>query len=139
MRELKKVPISQAGFEYGAIFYSAFQYWAEEGNCPSEVYYGYDENQLVGFFSGFPLGKQLWYLQRCGFTKEQQHKLKNLERARWAINEIHKEWLYILTLVRNDDQLAIKFAIALSFKIIGVRMDVGSQLWVEMIREREVE
>ena len=52
-----------------------------------------------------------------------------------ALAEIHKEYRYILTLIRNDNSPALRLSLAAGFQIIGVRQATNKQLFVELLQE----
>jgi hypothetical protein len=132
--EKKSLPEVQSG--YRSIFESTFGQYTYEGNYPSEIYLGYDDGKLVGFIAGRTQAPHIWYMQRAGFFKDEQGSIRNYERTAFAINIIHNEYPYIMTIIKNDDIKALKMAMKLGFTIIGVRQDTVKSLWIEMIRGR---
>ncbi len=123
--------------EYANVFTSVFKEWVDQGNCPTQVYYGYDDDKFIGFISGFPLSQTLWYLQRTGYVEDEQSKVKNLQRTKEVFVCLHRDWPFILTLVRNDDITMLKMSLSVGFKIIGTRIDTQKTLWVEMMSSKE--
>ena len=108
-------------------------------NYPSEVYVGYEQDRIVGFASGYPMDPYTWYLQRAGVVPEERSKTKIVN---WYINllkEIDKVWPAVLTLVGNGNIRTLKLDMAMGFRIIGTRMDSGHNLWVELLRLREIQ
>jgi hypothetical protein len=136
-RRLEKRIFSEIAIEYPEIFNSVFGEWTYEGNCPGEIYIGYENEKYTGFLSGFPISLNTWYLQRAGFVKNQQAKFTNIHRTLFCLDEIHKNFMAILTLIRNDDIKALKITLSVGFKIIGTRIDTEKHLWVEMIHLRQ--
>ncbi len=123
--------------EYANVFTSVFKEWVDQGNCPAQVYYGYEDYKFIGFISGFPLSQTLWYLQRTGYVEDEQSKPKNLQRTREVFGCLHRDWPFILTLIRNDDIAMLKMSLSVGFKIIGTRIDTQKTLWVEMMSSKE--
>ncbi len=137
MITLQKKLLSEIANEYPYIFKAVFDEWTLEGNCPSEVYLGYEENNLIGFVSGYPVALNTWYIQRAGFVYKLIGDIRNVKRAAFVLDKMHKDWSYLLTLVRNDDHRVLRIAITLGFVIVGTRMDVQKRLWVEMRHSKE--
>jgi hypothetical protein len=136
-RKVIKYDIKDIQDAYVNIYKSVFEQYDYDGNCPSIVYVGFEDEEIFGFISGYIQSPVTFYLQRAGFTKSEQRKFTNRNRFRFALYEIHKEWPYIMTLVKNTDNSALKLSLNMDFKIIGSRMDTGGNLWVEMIHSRE--
>ena len=132
-----RTTIDQIEGDFVNLYTSVFGGWTLDGNCPYHVYLLKEDNDPIGFASGFSIGLQTWYLQRAGFTKDQQNRFTNLYRANFAINHILTEWPYIMTFVHNEDGSALHMVMALGFKIIGVRMDTAKKLWVELLKEKD--
>ncbi len=124
--------------DYPEIYESVFKNFTAEGNCPSEVYLGYEGDQLVGFVSGYVQSNNTWYLQRGGFKRENQRKSYNLLLFKKSLAIIHEKWVYIMALIQNNDTAVLKMALMGGFIIIGTRMDTSGKLWVELIHSREV-
>ena len=137
MLVLQRKLLSEIANEYPYIFNSVFGEWTYEGNCPSEVYLGYEDNQLIGFISGYTVALNTWYIQRAGFISDLIGDLRNIKRAAFVIDKLHNVWPHLLTLIRNDDYRILRMAITLGFVIIGTRLDVQKRLWVEMRHSKE--
>jgi len=135
-RKIVKYTIDEIKEAYVDIYKSVFDDYDYEGNCPSIVYVCFENDEFVGFLSGYIQSQNTWYLQRGGFTKSEQGRFLNLARYRAGIDEIHKEWLGIMTLIKNTDISALKLSLGLNFRIIGTRMDTGNNLWVELLHIR---
>ncbi len=118
---------------YRQLFIDVFEEWTEEGNVPSEVYFVYDDDKIVGFLSGYPMSKDMWYLQRTGYIKDEQYKAKNLQRTKEVMYQLNSHWPFIFSVIRNDDVTTLKIALSVGFKIIGTRVDTQHKLWVEMM------
>lgn len=118
---------------YKMVYETVFGKWDAEGNCPSGVYYGYDKDTLIGLVAGYPMSSTLWYIQRIGYTHDEQHKTKNLRRTQEVMEQLHRDWPFLLTLIRNDDIPMLKTSLAVGFRIIGTRIDTQKDLWVEMM------
>ena len=138
MRLLKRYSIKDVSGNYFEAFQSVFGEWTLQGNCPSEVYFGYEDDQLVGFLSGYPLSLNTWYIQRAGFIKNERNKFSNLNRIIFALNEIHKDWPCLIILVDNNDIKALVVALKMGFKIIGTNIDSAKTLWVNMMHMKEI-
>lgn len=134
-RKLEKYAISEISSIYQELYSEVFGSYGFQGNYPSEVYIGYIGGKHIGFFSGYVHSPSTWYLQRAGFIKNQQGKTENLQLATLGFELLHKKWKYILTLISNEDTRALKFALIVGFKIIGVRIDTAKNIWVEFIKE----
>jgi len=132
-----RTTIDQIEGDFVNLYSSVFGDWTLDGNCPYHVYLLKEAEQPIGFASGFSIGLQTWYLQRAGFTRDQQKRVTNLYRASFAINRILQDWPYIMTFVHNEDASALHMVMALGFKIIGVRMDTVKKLWVELLKEKD--
>jgi hypothetical protein len=132
-----RTTIDQIQGDFISLYTSVFGDYSNDGNCPYHVYLLKEDAKSIGFASGFSIGLQTWYLQRAGFTQDQQKRVTNLYRANFAINHILKEWPYIMTFVHNEDASALHMILALGFKIIGVRMDTAKKLWVELLKEKD--
>ena len=128
--------ITEIQDDYPPIFISVFKEWNTDGNCPSMVYYGYDNGIFIGFVAGYPMSSTLWYIQRTGYVTDEQHKTKNVNRTREVMAALHGDWPYLLTLVGNDDIPMLKMALTVGFKVIGTRMDTKAKLWVELLKEK---
>jgi len=128
--------IPEIGEDYPPIFVSVFKEWKDEGNCPSMIYYGYEDEKFIGFVAGYPMSSNLWYIQRTGYITDEQHKTKNISRTREVMEVLHGDWPYLLTLVCNDDIPMLKMSLTVGFKVIGTRMDTNKDLWVEMLKEK---
>lgn len=137
MLVLQRKLLSEIANEYPYIFNSVFGEWTYEGNCPSEVYLGYEDNQLIGFISGYTVALNTWYIQRAGFISDLIGDIRNIKRAAFVIDKLHNVWPHLLTLIRNDDYRILRMAITLGFVIIGTRLDVQKRLWVEMRHSKE--
>lgn len=133
---VNRTTIDQLGKDFIPIYESVFDVWTMDGNCPYHVYLIYDGDKLIAFTSGFAIGLNTWYLQRAGFIKDEQGKVANFFRAAFCMDEILKDWPYIMTFASNENQKALKMLIALGFKIIGTRMDTLRNLWVEFLKEK---
>jgi hypothetical protein len=118
---------------YTNIYTQVFNHLDIYGNAPTYVYYAWEEDKLVGMVAGYSMATDLFYIQRAGYITDEQHRTKNLARTREVIRNIHLDWPFILTLVRNDDANMLRMCIALGFKIIGTRIDTEKNLWVEMM------
>ena len=129
--------IDQVEGEFINLYSNVFGDWTLDGNCPCHVYLLNEDDKVIGFASGFSIGLQTWYLQRAGFTKDQQRRVTNLHRADFTIERILTDWPYIMTFVHNEDYSALRMVMALGFKIIGVRMDTARKLWVEFLKEKD--
>lgn len=134
---IKPCIISEFRDEFVALYESVFNQWTIDGNCPYSIYLLYDDERLIGFASGFIIGVNTWYLQRAGFIKSEQRKVSNLYRASFTINEILKEWPYIMSFISNEDTSTLRMVMALGFKIIGTRIDTLKSLWVEFLISKE--
>lgn len=131
-----RTTIDQIQDDFVNLYSSVFGDYSLDGNCPYHVYVLKEDGKPIGFASGFSIGLQTWYLQRAGFTKDQQRRVSNLHKSSFAINHIFKEWPYIMTFVHNEDASALHMVMALGFKIIGVRMDTAKKLWLECLKEK---
>jgi len=130
---LERYSLSQVQKEYPEIYKTVFGEWTLNGNVPSLIYIGYEDDKYGGFLAGYIHNYDTFYLQRTGFIIEEQGKVTNKLRAKTAINILHQEWNYILSLIRNDDIKPLKMALSIGFKIIGVRIDTQHNTWVELI------
>jgi len=137
MRFLKRYSIKDVRGNYFEAFQSVFGEWTLQGNCPSEVYFGYEDDKLVGFLSGYPLSLNTWYIQRAGFIKNERNKFSNLSRIVFALNEIHKDWECLIVLINSNDIKPLRIALELGFKIVGTNIDSANTLWVNMMRLRK--
>jgi hypothetical protein len=133
MIRLERHDIKEIWNDYPPIFESVFKEWTDDGNCPSVVYYGYEDGNFVGFVAGYPLSSACWYMQRTGYTVQEQNKLINLRRTREVVSELHKDWRYIFTMVSNTDNTVLKMLLSVDFRIMGTRMDTERNLWVELM------
>jgi hypothetical protein len=125
--------------EYVEIYKGVFGKWDETGNCPAEVYIGYDSvsrETFLGFLAGYPTGPGSWYLQRGGFLRGEQGKFRNLSVYREALKELHKYWPCVRTHVFNDDLPALKIDLNAGFKIIGTR-SLNGLIEIELIHYLE--
>ena len=105
-------------------------------NLPTQVYMAGEDGKYIGLLSGFPLDPATWYLQVAGFLPNERGKKYTLRRTNQALDLINLEWQGILTLISNDNNQALRFALAVGFKIIGIRIDSGKNTWVELLRLR---
>ncbi len=137
MIKLAKYRIDQIQDLYQQLYTDIFGLWTLDGNCPADVYIGYDEERVVGFVAGYPLSYNTWYLQRAGFLQKEQHKHRNLGRYRESIEIIHAEWPGILTMVDNHDLPALRMDLAAGFIVVGTRQDSAGKLWVELLKMKE--
>jgi len=138
MIELRKHSIHDIKDVYKDIYVSVFGTWAEIGNCPADVYVGFEDEKYSGFLSGYPVGPSSWYLQSGGFIDESKKRVRNLKSFIRCLVILHEEWNYITTKVRNDDLPALKIDLAAGFKIIGTEIDTDKNLWVQMIHTKGV-
>lgn len=130
---LKKQSLLELGFDvYVEMYKGVFGKWDNEGNCPADVYSGYDNDEYVGFIAGYATAPGCWYLQRAGFIQDKQKQGCNLKKYKDALSILHKEWVYIRTHVNNADLPALKMDLNAGFKIIGVR-HISGQTEVEML------
>lgn len=138
MRFLKRYSIKDVSGDYAEAFQSVFGKWTFQGNCPSEVYFGYEDDQIVGFLSGYPLSLNTWYIQRAGFVKNERNKFSNLTRILFALDEIHKDWMSLIVLVESNDIKSLRIALEMGFKIVGTNIDSAKTLWINMMRIKEI-
>jgi len=137
MITLFKYGINEICDEFPDICKSVFGEFTYEGNCPSEVYLGYEEECFLGFISGYIVSPNTWYLQRAGFKIGKQGNVGNLRKYLEALSKIHEEYGFILTRVINTDIKPLKMDIMAGFIIIGIRQDTSGKLWVELIHKKE--
>jgi len=138
MIELKKHSIQSIKDAYREIYISVFGTWVEVGNCPADVYVGFEEEKYSGFLAGYPIGPGSWYLQSGGFINESKKRIRNLRTFIQCLEILHEEWNYISTKVRNDDFPTLRISLAAGFKIIGTEIDTDGNLWVQLIHLKEV-
>lgn len=139
MKRIEQRNIQDIINEYPSVYSSVFGEWTSESNCPTTVYLGYEDDNLVGFLAGYALSPTDWYLQRAGFGRQFRGRYQNLANAKFALNEIHNSWPCIMTLIRNDDWGVLRMCLELRFVIIGTRLDSSKQLWVEMMHLKKEE
>ncbi len=137
MIELKEHSIDKIYDIYPDIFKSVFGEWTVEGNCPAQVYFAYEDDNFVGFVSGYPTSSITWFMQRMGFIRALQKRHINFKDCTEAINILHNKWRFITTAIKNDDFPVLKMSMAVGFKINGVKQDTVGNLWVHLIHSKE--
>ncbi len=123
--------------EYKGIFEEVFGLWTFEDNCPSTVYYAYEDEVFIGFMAGYIQSPVSFFLQRTGFVVTGQKNVRNLNRMRKGIEWLHRDWIIITTTISADDITMLKMALMVGFKIRGSRIGLDNSFWVEMIHKRE--
>ncbi len=123
--------------EYQEAFKKVFGLWTFEDNCPSIVYYAYEDEVLIGLMAGYIQSPVSFFLQRTGFVITEHKNVRNLSRMRMGIEWLHREWAIITTTISADDITMIKMALMVGFKIRGSRIGLDNSFWVEMIHKRE--
>ena len=133
---LKKYGINEITNVYPKIYELVFGEFTVNGNCPSEVYLGFENDKVVGFAAGYIQSPNTWYLQRAGFTMDEQRRAINLKRYLAALEVIHETWQFITTLVKNTDFRALKMDLATGWVINGCRIDSAKDFWVELTHQK---
>jgi len=123
--------------EYKEVFEKVFGCWTLEDNCPSTVYYAYEDEALIGLMSGYVQSPVSFYLQRTGFLIILQKSVRNLNRMRQGMAQLHREWPVVTSTIASDDVTMLKMALMVGFKIRGSRIGPDNSFWVEMISKRE--
>ena len=130
---IEKVPIQKIISDYAEVYYRLF---TDVFQSPAFVYVGYEDNELVGFMSGYNHNLSTVYLQYAG-AAVQFRGYRTLKFFKEAIEFIHKEYHYIMIRIKNDNVAALKIALSGDFKIIGIRMATDKSLYVEFLKERQ--
>ena len=134
---IKKVPTQEIVSDYAEFYYEIFDE-TDVFQSPAFVYIGYENDELVGFMSGYNHNLSTVYLQYAGAAK-QFRGYKALKFFKEAIEFIHKEYHYIMIWIKNDNIAALKIALSGDFKIIGIRMATDKNLYIELLKERQNE
>lgn len=101
---------------------------------PSILYAIFDEDNMIGFASGYLHNEKVFYMQYAGMIK-QFRGYKTLIAFRETLKEINKEYPIITCMIKNNNIPAIKLAINQGFIINGIKQDKQKNLYIEMLRE----
>lgn len=135
MIEIHKMHIEDIKDIYPAIYKQVFDE-TDDFQCPSVVYLWFKNGEFKGFLSGYVHNLVTFYLQYTGIVREKRG-YGTLEMFRAGIKEIDKEFPSIMTVIKNDNIVAIKMALQVHFIPHGIRQDTKGQLYLELIRKRE--
>lgn len=132
---IKKVPIQQIALDYLDLYTEIFEE-LDPAQMPAFVYLGFENDEYVGFISGYNHNLSTVYLQYAGFIKKfRGHKAPKLFKK--VIDFIHQEYDFIMIVIKNDNIPAIKMALWGGFKIVGIRMATNKDLYVEFLRGKD--
>lgn len=102
--------------------------------APAILYLVYENENIVGFVSGYPTNKITFYIQYAGMLKEYRGH-KTLSFFMEATNKIHGDFQRINCMIKNNNIAAIKIALTSKFIINGIKQDKLKNLFVELTRE----
>ena len=99
---------------------------------PSYVYVGFIKEEYVGLISAYIHNTNSLYISFAGFIDRfKGYKAPIIFKQ--AIDFIHKEFDNIILRIANNNFPALKMALSIKMKIIGIRLD-GNILFVELIK-----
>ena len=130
---LNKVSYEEIAHLYPAIYQEVFGEYAW-GHAPAFVYLCFYGTEYMGFISGYNHDIYTLYIQYAGYIDKWKGKASALRILKDALKELHKEYKFILTMIRNDNSPALRLTLAAGFEIIGTRQDTDKNLYVEFIK-----
>lgn len=102
---------------------------------PSYVYVGFVKEEYVGLISAYIHNANSLYISFAGFVD----KFKGYRAVilfKQVIEFIHKEFDNIILRIANDNFPALKMALSIKMKIIGIRVD-GDCIFVEFLGTKD--
>ncbi len=103
---------------------------------PTIVYLGFKDGNFAGFMSGYIHNSITFYLIYTGMVRHNRG-YGTLEVFRAGLEEIDKEFPFIMAVIKNDNIVALKMAMNEGFFIHGIRQDTAKNLFVELIRRND--
>ena len=132
--EIKKVAFQDLQALYPEMYLQVFDE-IDMFQMPSLIYLVFKDGEYLGFMSGYLHNATTFYLQYAGINRDKRG-YGTLEMWQNGLAELDKDFMFVITIINNNNIPAIKLALHQGFKIHGCRQDTGNNYYVEMIRKK---
>jgi len=119
--------------DYGSMFQSIFGV-SDPYQAPETLFMVYDGETLIGMLAGYLRDTRTFYIQYGGLLPEnvKQYRAKGLfDQAVKAIEEP-----IVALSISNKNRPALRLVLASGFTIVGVRVDLGNNVFVDFIKDK---